>query len=250
VFIEILVITLHTEVTMSDINTNPLGSFRALNNLSLLDKKSDTTTATSAESLKETFQQMLMISMMSGLSSSGSDEANASSMLMPLMMSLIEKLISDQVETDESEKTTTTENPTQVDNSSKKPSSERTGSTAQPTGMPLSGGRLTQGFTATHNGLDFGTPLGTEIKSTMDGKVIYAGWNNQGYGNLVIVENGAYRTYYAHLSEIPVQLGESVTAGTTIGLSGSTGNSTGPHLHYEVRYQMNNIDPTSFTLNR
>jgi murein DD-endopeptidase MepM/ murein hydrolase activator NlpD len=82
----------------------------------------------------------------------------------------------------------------------------------------------------------------------MDGKVISAGWNNQGYGNLVIVENGSYRTYYAHLSSIPVSVGDSVTAGTTIGLSGNTGNSTGPHLHYEIRKDNVPIDPTSMTL--
>jgi murein DD-endopeptidase MepM/ murein hydrolase activator NlpD len=82
----------------------------------------------------------------------------------------------------------------------------------------------------------------------MDGKVVHAGWNNQGYGNLVIVENGAYRTYYAHLSSIPVSVGDTVRAGTTIGLSGNTGNSTGPHLHYEIRKNNVPVDPTSTTL--
>jgi murein DD-endopeptidase MepM/ murein hydrolase activator NlpD len=82
----------------------------------------------------------------------------------------------------------------------------------------------------------------------MNGKVISAGWNNQGYGNLVIVENGSYRTYYAHLSSIPVSAGDVVTAGTTIGLSGNTGNSTGPHLHYEIRKDNVPINPTAVTL--
>jgi murein DD-endopeptidase MepM/ murein hydrolase activator NlpD len=95
---------------------------------------------------------------------------------------------------------------------------------------------------------DFGIPVGTTVKSTMDGNVVYAGWNDQGYGNLVIVENGAYRTYYAHLSSIPVSVGDQVTAGTTIGLSGNTGNSTGPHLHYEIRKNKVAIDPTSYML--
>ena len=82
----------------------------------------------------------------------------------------------------------------------------------------------------------------------MDGNVIYAGWNDQGYGNLVIVQNGEYKTYYAHLSSIPVSVGDSVKARTTIGLSGNTGNSTGPHLHYEIRRNNVPIDPTTATL--
>jgi murein DD-endopeptidase MepM/ murein hydrolase activator NlpD len=77
---------------------------------------------------------------------------------------------------------------------------------------------------------------------------VHAGWNNQGYGNLVIVENASYRTYYAHLSSIPVSVGDLVTAGTSIGLSGNTGNSTGPHLHYEIRKNNLPTDPTSVTL--
>ena len=117
----------------------------------------------------------------------------------------------------------------------------------EPSGRPV-GGVLTQDFHPGHNGLDFGIPVGTEVKSTMDGNVIYAGWNDQGYGNLVIVENGDYKTYYAHLSSIPVSVGDSVSAGTTIGLSGNTGNSTGPHLHYEIRRNNVPIDPTAATL--
>jgi len=96
--------------------------------------------------------------------------------------------------------------------------------------------------------LDFGIPVGTPIKATMDGKVVHAGWNNQGYGNLVIVENGPFRTYYAHLSSIPVSIGDVVTSGSTIGLSGNTGNSTGPHLHYEIRKNNVPVNPTSVTL--
>jgi murein DD-endopeptidase MepM/ murein hydrolase activator NlpD len=240
---------------MSDI-TNPLASFRAINNLNLLEKKSEVSgtsdsASTSTESLKDTFQQMLMLSMMSGMSSSSSEGTDSSSsMMMPLMLSLLEKLISETVEKDDSaQSATSTTNTSTAANSLQEKATPRTGSTSQPSGRPISGGRLTQGYHTGHLALDFGTPVGTEVKTTMDGKVVYAGWNNEGYGNLVIVENGPYRTYYAHLSEIPVHLGESVSAGSTIGLSGNTGNSTGPHLHYEVRYQMSHIDPTSFTLN-
>jgi murein DD-endopeptidase MepM/ murein hydrolase activator NlpD len=95
---------------------------------------------------------------------------------------------------------------------------------------------------------DIAVPVGTPIKTTMDGTVIHAGWNDQGYGNLVIVENGPYRTYYAHLSSIPVSVGDQVSAGSIIGLSGNTGHSTGPHLHYEIRKNKVPIDPTSVTL--
>jgi murein DD-endopeptidase MepM/ murein hydrolase activator NlpD len=107
-------------------------------------------------------------------------------------------------------------------------------------------GILTQRFHKGHPGVDTGVPIGTPIKSTMDGNVLFAGWNNEGYGNLVIIQNGEYKTYYAHLSEIPVNVGERVFTGTTIGFSGSSGNSTGPHLHYEVRINDKPVDPANF----
>ena len=107
---------------------------------------------------------------------------------------------------------------------------------------------LTQGYHPGHYGLDFGVPVGTPVKTTMDGKVVYAGWNDQGYGNLVIVENGPWRTYYGHLSSVPVKVGQDVGAGSVIGISGSTGHSTGPHVHYEIRKDLAPIDPTSATL--
>lgn len=111
-------------------------------------------------------------------------------------------------------------------------------------------GRLTQEFHAYHRGIDIAVPVGTPVKTTISGQVIYAGWNNQGYGNLVIVENGPWRTYYAHLSEIPVQVGQWVEAGEVIGLSGNTGNSTGPHLHYEVRRQGVPVHPDELLVSR
>ncbi len=121
---------------------------------------------------------------------------------------------------------------------------------AVPHGQPVQGGRLTQGYHSGHNGLDFGIVVGTPVHSSMEGKVIYAGWNTIGYGNLVIVQNGDYQTYYAHLSKIPVTVGQTVTADSVIGYSGNTGNSTGPHLHYEIRYKGKNVDPTAVTLNK
>lgn len=111
-----------------------------------------------------------------------------------------------------------------------------------PQGSPVNG-VLTQTSREGHIALDFGVPVGTSIKSTMDGKVTFAGWNTEGYGNLVIVENGEYQTYYAHLSAIPVTVGQNVSSSEIIGISGNTGNSTGPHLHYEVRKNGVAIDP-------
>lgn len=241
-FIDILARSLHTNDAMFD-STNPLSSFVSVKNLSLLENK----TSSSSESTGDTFQQILLASMLSSVSSSSGEQGmdSSSSMLLPMMLSLIEKLIAQQVDDQDSSTkvATTSDKPVSVTSES----SSQFGS-SQPAGRPV-GGRLTQAYHTGHNGLDFGIPVGTDVEATMDGKVVYAGWNNEGYGNLVIVENGPYRTYYAHLSQIPVQLGESVSAGSTIGLSGNTGNSTGPHLHYEARYQMNAIDPTSFTLN-
>ena len=111
---------------------------------------------------------------------------------------------------------------------------------------PTTEGHLTQEFSEDHIGVDTGMNVGTPIHATMNGKVTYAGWNNEGYGNLVIVQNGKYTTYFAHLSDVPVEVGQSVTSGQVIGYSGSTGNSTGPHLHYEVRVENYAVDPMKF----
>lgn len=86
-----------------------------------------------------------------------------------------------------------------------------------------------------HTGLDIATSIGTPIYAVANGTVTYAGWQG-GYGNLVIIshENGV-ETYYAHCSEIYVSVGQTVKTGDVISAVGSTGNSTGPHLHLEVR---------------
>ena len=114
-----------------------------------------------------------------------------------------------------------------------------------PNGNPVNG-IVTQSSHEGHEAIDFGVPVGTGVRTTMSGKVVYAGWNSEGYGNLVIVENGPYKTYYAHLSSVPVSIGQKVKEGEVIGLSGNTGNSTGPHLHYEIRKNGDQIDPITF----
>ena len=113
-------------------------------------------------------------------------------------------------------------------------------------GLPVAG-QLSQGYHTGHSALDLAVPVGTPVHSTETGRVVHAGRNDEGYGNLVIIENGPYRTYYAHLNEINVQVGDQVNAGAVLGLSGSTGNSTGPHVHYEVRLNGTAIDPTTLT---
>ncbi len=100
-------------------------------------------------------------------------------------------------------------------------------------------------FGRVHNGVDFSLVEGTPVRSTWEGTVTYAGWNDAGYGNLVIVQNGDWTMYYAHLSGFSVGVGQEVQTGTVLGLSGSTGWSTGPHLHYEVRYQGTPVDPVT-----
>jgi len=115
---------------------------------------------------------------------------------------------------------------------------------SSPVGRPVNG-VLTQTSHAGHIALDFGVAVGTEVTATMTGKVSFAGWNSEGYGNLVIIDNGAYKTYYAHLSSIPVKTGQLVNDGEIIGLSGNSGNSTGPHLHYEIRKNGLALNPLS-----
>lgn len=88
---------------------------------------------------------------------------------------------------------------------------------------------------AFHAGIDFRTPTGTPIRATAYGKVVKAG-RNGGYGKMVEIRHAnGLRTRYAHLSKIYVKVGQKVPAGAKIGAAGSTGRSTGPHLHYEVR---------------
>jgi murein DD-endopeptidase MepM/ murein hydrolase activator NlpD len=160
-----------------------------------------------------------------------------------LMIILLEKLVEFQME-DDGSKATNTETAAASDYFCP----QQLLKAQRPFRPPCRRGLSARNYHKGHNGLDFGIVVGTPVKTTMDGKVVHAGWNNQGYGNLVIVQNGDYKTYYAHLSSIPVSVGDSVTAGTTIGLSGNTGNSTGPHLHYEIRKNNVAIDPTSATL--
>ncbi len=108
-------------------------------------------------------------------------------------------------------------------------------------------GQLVQG--KPHRGLDIGAWTGAPVVASDSGYVAFAGWDRTGYGNLVIINHGnGYVTYYAHLSKIFVKRGESVAQGQRIGSVGSTGNVTGPHLHFEIRYRNVHRNPLGFLL--
>ena len=97
-----------------------------------------------------------------------------------------------------------------------------------------------------HAGMDFTAPIGTDIYATANGTVQSAGWQ-QGYGNCVQINHGfGYVTLYGHMSAIKVRVGQSVKRGAVIGLVGSTGKSTGPHLHYEVHFRGTIMNPQNY----
>ena len=97
-----------------------------------------------------------------------------------------------------------------------------------------------------HRGIDFAGKIGTELMAVAPGRVVSAG-ERVGYGTTVEIDHGlGFTTLYAHLSQIVVSRGDWVRPGTVIGLAGSSGRSTGPHLHYEIRYKGAPFDPTKF----
>jgi murein DD-endopeptidase MepM/ murein hydrolase activator NlpD len=100
---------------------------------------------------------------------------------------------------------------------------------------PTSGYILTQRFSPWHSGMDLAAVTGTQVYAADGGTVVFSGWNPAGYGNLIVLDHGnGWRTYYAHLSRIDVGCGSWIPRGSIIGAVGSTGNSTGPHLHFEM----------------
>ncbi len=111
-------------------------------------------------------------------------------------------------------------------------------------------GTLTDGFGLRwgrlHAGIDIGILRSLEVRAAAAGSVTQVGWlrGYDGYGQVVIVDLGnGYETMYAHLSRIDVKVGQTVAAGARIGLVGSTGHSTGPHLHFEVRVRGAAVNP-------
>jgi murein DD-endopeptidase MepM/ murein hydrolase activator NlpD len=116
-------------------------------------------------------------------------------------------------------------------------------------GWPVSG-PVTSGFGVRwgrmHEGIDIAVGEGTPVRAAAAGTVIYAGWMS-GYGNLVAVDHGDGRsTAYAHNSSLAVSVGQSVAVGEIVSYSGNTGNSTGPHVHFEVRVNGSAVDPLGY----
>ncbi len=98
-------------------------------------------------------------------------------------------------------------------------------------------GFITQYFGAYHSGLDIANAIGIPVAAADGGYVAYAGWDNTGYGYMILINHGnGFSTLYGHLSYYYVDTGQAVARGQLIAAMGSTGNSTGPHLHFEVRY--------------
>lgn len=102
------------------------------------------------------------------------------------------------------------------------------------------------GISKFHEGLDFASDIGTPVYATGNGKIAEADWNS-GYGNMIDISHGYnYTSRYAHLSKILVKVGQEVKRGDKIGEVGNTGKSTGPHLHYEVRYKGEPQNPINY----
>lgn len=121
---------------------------------------------------------------------------------------------------------------------------------------PISGGRLSSGFggrkapkrgaSTNHKGVDWATPTGTAVMASCGGVVTKAGWGS-GYGYVVYIRHPDGReTRYGHLSKVLVSAGQSVSQGQKIALSGNTGNSTGPHLHFEIRINGSAVNPLNY----
>jgi murein DD-endopeptidase MepM/ murein hydrolase activator NlpD len=114
------------------------------------------------------------------------------------------------------------------------------------TAYKVAGSMWSSGY---HTGVDFAAPTGTSLKAVGAGTVVSAGWAGA-YGNQVVIKLAdGYYAQYAHLSSLSVSAGQSVTAGQQVGLSGSTGNSTGPHLHFEIRTTPDygsDVDPVAY----
>ena len=106
---------------------------------------------------------------------------------------------------------------------------------------------ISQGFWTGHRGIDMGVPPGTRITAADSGFVVLAGDDGSGYGRRILINHGScFETLYAHLSEVFVTPGDSVQRGQLIALSGNTGRSTGPHLHFEVRCNGVQYNPLSY----
>jgi hypothetical protein len=105
-------------------------------------------------------------------------------------------------------------------------------------------------WSSCHTGVDLAAPAGQVISAAHAGRVTTVGWDGDGYGNYTVVTTGNVDAYYAHQTSTQVQEGQIVAAGQPIGTVGATGNTTGPHLHFEVRVDDQSVDPEPFMIAR
>ncbi|MFW6029658.1 MAG: peptidoglycan DD-metalloendopeptidase family protein [Halanaerobiales bacterium] len=115
---------------------------------------------------------------------------------------------------------------------------------------PVTGGRISSPFGPRwgrmHSGIDYAIPTGTQVMASRAGKIVYSGWST-GYGETVIIEHQkGVRSLYAHNSRLLVKSGQHVERGQAIALSGNTGNSTGPHLHFEIQINGKPVNPANY----
>lgn len=114
---------------------------------------------------------------------------------------------------------------------------------------PMSNGVLTSGYGyrwgRIHRGVDWSCPMGTSVRAAAPGVVCFAGWRS-GYGWLVEIDHGDFRTRYAHNSQLLVGQGQIVYSGDVISLAGSTGRTTGPHLHFELIIRGTHVNPLKY----
>jgi murein DD-endopeptidase MepM/ murein hydrolase activator NlpD len=108
-------------------------------------------------------------------------------------------------------------------------------------------GTITQRFSWYHPGIDIANSIGTPDVAADSGRVIYAGWDSSGYGNMVLIDHGnGYLTRYGHMSQIMVISGQNIGRGQQIGKMGSTGHSTGPHTHFEIILNGVHVNPLNY----
>lgn len=129
---------------------------------------------------------------------------------------------------------------------------------SMPNGVPIHAVKITDRFgprihpvkkvRVMHHGIDFKADRGTPVYATADGIVEFAGFHkSSGFGNLIILQhNFGFKTYFAHLDAVKIKTGDFISKGQLIGLSGNTGLSTGPHLHYEIRHLFTTLNPEPF----
>ncbi len=177
-----------------------------------------------------------------------------------LKLSLGEKAATSGTDTTKSSTSSGTSSSSSSSSSSKESSATQsadTTSTSTGYGLPVTGGTIGTGYRVAgsmwssgyHTGVDFVVPTGTTIKAVAAGTVVSAAYDGA-YGNEVVIRHadGEY-SQYAHMSQLSVSAGQTVTEGQQIGLSGATGNVTGPHLHFEIRttpYYGSDVDPVAY----